>query len=237
MRAGTRQRRSACVRRPGSPAAATLRRGRADRAGACGTRGGRRCRRRADRERTAWRARDEHALLVEHERRAVEHELVLAADEVRVDDRHRRVRRARREHRLALGEALRVVRRRVEVDDQLGAARGLGEDRPGRAPRVLADRDPDLHARDVEQRQRLLRRDEVALLVEDRVVRQQLLAVHAVARGRSRTRPPRCADRDRSRGSRSRPPRARCGPRSCRASRPPARRTRAAGADLRAGTR
>ena len=76
------------------------------------------------------RAGDEHALLVEHERRAVEHELVLAADEVRVDDRHRRVGGARREHRLAFDEALRVVRRRVEVDDELGAARGLGEDRP-----------------------------------------------------------------------------------------------------------
>ena len=36
-------------------------------------------------------ARDQRALLVEDERRAVEHELVLAADEVRVDDRHRRV--------------------------------------------------------------------------------------------------------------------------------------------------
>ena len=43
--------------------------------------------------------------------------------------------------------------------------------------------------------QRLVRRDEVALLVEHRVVRQQLFAVDAVARGRSRTRPPRCAGR------------------------------------------
>ena len=168
------------VRRPGSPAAATPRPDRADRAGACGTRAARRCRR-SSRSVTNCLARAiERSLLVEHERRAVEHQLVLAADEVRVDDRHRRVGRARREHRLALDEPLRVVRRRVEVDDELRAARRLGEDRSGRAPRVFADRDADLHARDVEQRQRLARRDEVALLVEDGVVRQQLLAVDAV---------------------------------------------------------
>ena len=126
------------------------------------------------------RPRDEQPLFVEHERRTVEHELVLPADEIRVDDRYRRVGGARREHRLALGEPLRVVRRRVEVDDQLRAARGFGEDRPGRAPRVLADRDPDLDPRDVEERQRLPRRDEVPLFVEDAVVREELLAVHAV---------------------------------------------------------
>ena len=124
--------------------------------------------------------RDEESLLVEHERRAVEDELVLPTDEVRVDDRHRRVGGARREHRLAFGESLRVIRRRVEVDDELRAARGLGEDRAGRAPRVLTDRDPDLHARDVEERQRFAGRDEIALLVEDAVIREQLLAVHAV---------------------------------------------------------
>ena len=67
--------------------------------------------------------------LVEQHRRAVEDELVLPADEVHVEDRHRRVGRARREHRLALVEAARVVRRRVDVDDELGAARGLRDDR------------------------------------------------------------------------------------------------------------
>ena len=94
------------------------------------------------------RARDEVTALVEHHRRAVEDELVLAADEVHVDDRDRRVGGARREHRLALAEPARVVRRRVDVDDELGAAGGLGEDRAGRAPRVLADRDADPHAAD-----------------------------------------------------------------------------------------
>ena len=98
------------------------------------------------------RARDEVPLLVEHERRAVEDELVLAADEVRVDDRHRRVGRARREHRLALAQPARVVRRRVEVDDQLGAAGGLGEDRTVGLHASSQIETPTLHARDDEQR-------------------------------------------------------------------------------------
>ncbi len=141
------------------------------------------------------RARDQHAVLVEHERRPVEDELVLAADEVRVDDRHRRVGRARGQHRLPFDEALRVVRRRVEVDDEPGAARGLGEDRPGRAPRVLADRHAHAHARDVEQRAvaRAGRRSTAA--------RRRPRSWGAAACGRrrthdrSRTPPPRCRDR------------------------------------------
>ena len=67
--------------------------------------------------------------LVEHHRRAVEDELVLAADEVHVHDRDLRVGGPGREHRLALAEPTRVVRRRVDVHDQLGAAGGLGDDR------------------------------------------------------------------------------------------------------------
>ena len=118
--------------------------------------------------------------LVEHHRRAVEDELVLAADEVHVDDRHRRVGGPGGEHRLALAQPARVVRRRVDVDDQLGAAGGLRDDRPGRAPRVLADRDADPDAADHEQRAVDGRRREVPLLVEHRVVREQVLAVDAL---------------------------------------------------------
>ena len=125
-------------------------------------------------------ARDEVALLVEHERRTVEDELVLATDEVGVDDRNRRVGRACREHRLPLLQPPRVVRRRVEVHDHFRATGGLGEDRTVGAPRVLADRHADLDAADDEQRTRLGRGSEVALLVEYRVVRQQLLPVDAV---------------------------------------------------------
>ena len=122
----------------------------------------------------------EKALFVEDERPAVEHQLVLPADEIRVDDRHRRVGRPRREHRLAFGEAARVVRRAVEVDDHLCATGGLGEDRAGRAPRVLADRDADADAGDDVEGARIRARCEVALVVEHRVVRQELLAVHTV---------------------------------------------------------
>ena len=120
------------------------------------------------------------ALFVEDERPAVEHQLVLPADEIRVDDRHRRVGGPRREHRLAFGEPARVVRRAVEVDDHLCATGGLREDRPGRAPRVLADRDADPDAGDDVERARIRARREVALVVEHGVVRQELLAVHAV---------------------------------------------------------
>ena len=124
-------------------------------------------------------ASDQHALLVEHERCAVEDELVLAADEVRVDDGDRSVGRPGRQHGFAFGEALRVIRRRVEVDDQLCATGGLDENRAGRAPGVFTDRDADLHSGHIEQRQRLVGHDEVTLFVEHCVVRQYLFAVHA----------------------------------------------------------
>ena len=91
-------------------------------------------------------AGDEPAALVEQHRRAVEDELVLPADEVHVEHGHRRVGGAGGEHRLAFVDAARVERRRVDVHDELRAARGLGDDRAVRAPRVLADRDRDAHA-------------------------------------------------------------------------------------------
>ena len=95
-------------------------------------------------------------------------------------------------------------------------------DRAGRAPRVLADRDADAHPGHDEQRTVDGRRLEVALLVEHRVVGQQVLAVDAehtpvradrggvvqIAIRLGEARPPR--------------PRGRCAPRSCRASRRPA---------------
>ncbi len=117
--------------------------------------------------------------LVEQHRRAVEDELVLAADEVDIEDGHRRVGRARREHRLALAQAARVEGRGVDVHDELGATRSLRQDRTVRAPRVLADRDGHAHAGDHEQRAVARPRLEVALLVEHGVVREQVLPVDA----------------------------------------------------------
>ena len=139
--------------------------------------------------------------LVEHHRRAVEHELVLAADQVHVEHRHRRVGGAGREHRLALVDAPGVVRRRVDVDDELGAPGGLRADRPVRAPGVLADRTADAHAGDHEQRPVDGRRREVALLVEHRVVRQEVLAVDALHARRARRPPPRWRGRGRASGN------------------------------------
>ncbi len=122
----------------------------------------------------------EMALFVEDERRAVEHELVLPADEVRVDDRHRRVGRARREHRLAFGEPARVVRRAVEVDDHLCATGGLGEDRAVGLHASSQIETPTSTPATTNSGPGSVPRREVALLVEHRVVRQELLAVHAV---------------------------------------------------------
>ena len=69
-------------------------------------------------------ASDEVAVGVEHERGAVEDQLVLAADLVDVDEGARRVGRPGGQHALALGRAGPAkYGRGVDVDDQLGAAR------------------------------------------------------------------------------------------------------------------
>ena len=83
------------------------------------------------------------------------------------------------QHRLPLGEAAGVVGGGVDVDGQLGAAGGLGGDRPRRAPDVLADRDGHPDAVDDEEGAGVLARGEVAGLVEDAVVGQEPLAVQA----------------------------------------------------------
>ena len=123
--------------------------------------------------------RHQPASFVEEHRGAVEDQLVLAADQVHVEHGHRCVSRAGGQHRFAFVDTTRVVRRRVHVHHQLGSARGLGDDRAIRAPRVLADRDADAHSADHEQWTVHRRRNEVTLFVEHRVVRQQMLAVHA----------------------------------------------------------
>ena len=123
--------------------------------------------------------------LVEHERVPVEDELVLAADRVAERDPHAVLPRTRGEDRLALLGPPDVEGRRREVDDELGARRDeLGRRRPGH-PHVLADRDPDARARHVDECE-VVAGGEVALLVEDAVVRQVPLlgpaghlAVHA----------------------------------------------------------
>ncbi len=126
-------------------------------------------------------AGEQRAFVVEHERRTVEHQFVLPADLVDVDDRTMRIGRPGREHALTNGTLADREGRGVDVDVQFGPGGRLLGERPERAPDVLADRDPDLHAADHVQleRIRLVTRGEVAGLVEDRVVRQQAFAVGA----------------------------------------------------------
>ena len=124
---------------------------------------------------------EEVALGVEHQRAAVEDQLVLAADLVDVDERRVAVGRPGGEHPLAVGGLAAVVRRGVDVDGELGPAVGLHGERTVGAPDVLADADADVDAADHVQLQRvgLAARREVAGLVEHGVVRQQALAVGA----------------------------------------------------------
>ena len=117
------------------------------------------------------------SLVVDHERVAVEDELVLAADGVAERDVGAVVACARLEHLLALAIAEQVERRRGDVHEQLGAGeREIGR-RRARLPHVLADRDADERLAVLEEVQLVARR-EVAHLVEDAVVRQEALLHH-----------------------------------------------------------
>jgi hypothetical protein len=75
---------------------------------------------------------EQGAVGVDHERAAVEDELVLPADLVDVDDRGVGVLGAGGDHPLAAGVLLPVVRRAVDVDAHLGAAGGLFSERTER---------------------------------------------------------------------------------------------------------
>ena len=121
-------------------------------------------------------AREHRPTCVDDERVAVEHQLVLPADLVHVRDRDLVVGGAGGEHALALARLARVERRGVDVDDHLGAVeRGVVGGAVG-VPDVLAHRDRHLDTADEEAR-RLAAGMEVALLVEDPVVGEAVLAV------------------------------------------------------------
>ena len=126
--------------------------------------------------REARRSGDHLAGVVEDDRVAVEDELVLAADEVAEREVRARVAGARHEHLLPLLGLADVERRGREVDDQLRAReREVGRRRPG-LPDVLADREPDGRLSEPKQDE-LAPLGEVAVLVEDAVVREEVLAV------------------------------------------------------------
>jgi hypothetical protein len=107
---------------------------------------------------------------------SVEDQLVLAADGVAEGDEACVVARAGGEHLLALAIAAEVERRGRDVRQELRPGEcEIGGGRP-RLPHVLADRRPDQRAAVLEQEQ-IAGRREVAVLVEDPVVREKPLAV------------------------------------------------------------
>ena len=127
---------------------------------------------------------------------AIEDELVLSADEIAEREVGARVASTRHEHLLTVLGLADVVRRCREVHDQLRSRERQVGRRRARLPDVLADREPDGRLPDPEEDE-LTALGEVAVLVEDAVVREEVLAVdglspvrsahtaHAFARSRS----------------------------------------------------
>ncbi len=107
---------------------------------------------------------------------AVEDELVLAADGVHEHDRRLVVHGALHEHPLAGDAVSAPVRRGRQVHEHLRSGQGLAHRGGPRLPDVLADGDSDRDPVHLED-QRLGSGLEVALLVEDAVVREVDLAV------------------------------------------------------------
>ena len=121
-------------------------------------------------------AREALTVLVHDHAGAVEHELVLATHHVDVGHAHEIVHCAGRHQLIAEAGLAGMVGRAVDVDEELGAAEGLHRGRSRGVPDVLAH---------VHGEGRLARREdlglgarlEVAVLVEDAVVRQILLVI------------------------------------------------------------
>ena len=181
----------------------------------------------------AGRPRDHDTLVVDHARVAVEEELVLAADGVAEREVARVVARASDQHLLPLTLLADVERRGREVREQLGSSqREVGRRRPG-LPHVLADRRADQRLAEAQEEEVVPGR-EVAILVEDAVVRQEPLAIHglhrAVGAGRSRRSRGRGRSAGRRRARRCHGTRPRSAPRSRAAARTkPGRRSRSSG--------
>ncbi len=102
---------------------------------------------------------------------SVEHQLILATDQVHVHDGQPGRSRRGGHHRLALSQHAAVVRRTVDGDQELRstfykAAHGAVGD-----PEILTDHEADPDASDLVEPQRLDPGDEVACLVEHVVVR------------------------------------------------------------------
>ena len=113
---------------------------------------------------------------VEHERRAVEHQFVLAADHVEVDQRQPGIDDARHRDVQTMLRLAAPVRRAVRHQQDFAARLAEAFDDFG-TPDVLADRNADPHALD-QNRARHRTRLEHAFLVEHAVVRQIDLEAH-----------------------------------------------------------
>ena len=120
---------------------------------------------------------------------AVEDELVLSADEIAEREVRARVASTRHEHLLAVLGLADVERRRREVHDQLRPGEREVGRRRTRLPDVLADRQPHRRLPDPEEDELTALR-EVPVLVEDAVVREEVLAVDGLdaSVGANRTR-------------------------------------------------
>ena len=120
------------------------------------------------------RACQHRAVRADDERVAVEHEVVLAADLVGVDQRRARFGRAARDERQPLLVLRPLVRRRVRRHHEVDAGAAQRRDRAAVLPDVLADDHADVEPvepDDVELGARL----EPAVLVEHAVVREVVL--------------------------------------------------------------
>jgi hypothetical protein len=129
-----------------------------------------------ERLRELRRAGQHAALVVDQHRMPVEDQLVLSADDVAERHRGEVVARALGEHPLALEALVAVIGRGGRVEDQRRPGLGLVGRGRARHPHVLADREPDARAAEVDHggaRAGL----EIALLVAHAVVPEPHLAV------------------------------------------------------------
>ena len=119
------------------------------------------------------------AVSVHHEGAAVENKLILAADLVHISDSAMRLGHPLPGHVQTLLFAADGVGGGVHIHDQQGAACGLGGDRTAGEPQVLTHRHAHRDARHLEELQFRRPRGEPPFLVEDAVVGEPALVVHA----------------------------------------------------------
>ena len=183
----------------------------------------------------------ERAVGVEDERAALEHQFVLAADLVEIDQRQAAFDDPRHGDVLADRELVALIGRGVGHEQDFAAGLGDALDRV-RPPDVLADRHADAHAAK-RRSARARARAEHALLVEHAVIGQIDLEPHRLDAPARRAARRRCrARRPRPRAGRPAPPgrrrRSRAPASRRRRGRPPGRRASAPDprADSRRGT-